>query len=62
MHDVGDVYAADAFLDSYQWNLAPTGADREVRLNATFTLSPAVSFPAAGRWDAALFDTDPWGY
>jgi hypothetical protein len=62
MHDVGDVYAADAYLDAYQWNLAPRGADRETSLNVVFNLSPAVSFPAAGRWDAATWDTDPWGY
>ena len=62
MHDVGDVYAADAYLDSYQWNLAPVGVDREVRLNAVFTFSPAVSFPAAGRWDTGTWDTDVWGY
>jgi hypothetical protein len=62
MHDVGDVYAADAFLDAYQWNLAPVGVDREVRLNVVMTLSPAVSFPAGGRWDTAVWDTDVWGY
>jgi hypothetical protein len=62
MHDVGDVYAADAYLDAYQWNLTPRGVDREAGLNVVLTLSPAVSFPAAGRWDTGLFDTDPWGY
>jgi hypothetical protein len=62
MHDVGDVYAADAFIDSYQWSLAPVGVDREVRLNVVLTLSPAVSFPAGGRWDTATWDTDVWGY
>jgi hypothetical protein len=64
MHDVGDVYAADAYLDSYEWNLAPAGADREARLNVVLTLSPAVSFVPAGRWDTATWDsaTDVWGY
>jgi hypothetical protein len=62
MHDVGDVYAADAYLDSYQWNLAPVGADQEMRINAVFALSPAVSFPASGRFDQAVWDTDVWGY
>ena len=62
MHDVGDVYAADAYLDAYQWNLTPAGVDRETRLNVVLSLSPAVSFPAAARWDTGLWDTDVWGY
>ena len=62
MHDVGDVYAADAYLDAYQWNLTPRGVDRELGLNVAMTLSPAVSFAPAGRWDTDVWDTGVWGY
>jgi hypothetical protein len=62
VHDVGDVYAADSFIDAYQWNLTAVGADREVRLNVVLTLSPAVFLPPAARWDTAVWDTDEWGY
>jgi hypothetical protein len=62
MHDVGDVFAADAFLDAYQWNLATAGVDREVRLNVALTLSPTAALVPAGRWDQAVWGTDEWGY
>jgi hypothetical protein len=62
MHDVGDVYAADAYLDAYEWDLTPLGDDRETRLRRVLTLSPAAGFPPVGRWDAATWDLDEWGY
>lgn len=62
MHDVGDVYAAECFIDSLAWSLAPAGYDRVTSLNVVLTLSPAVFFPSPGRWDSALWDTDEWGY
>lgn len=62
MHDVGDVYAAECFIDHMQWTLTPAGYDRIAALNVVLTLSPAVFFPSPGRWDTGLWDTDEWGY
>jgi hypothetical protein len=62
IHDVGDVFTADSYLDSYEWTVAVLGDDRRCLLSAAFVLSPAVSYPVGGRWDAATWTVDTWGY
>jgi hypothetical protein len=62
VHDVGDVFTADSYLDSYEWTAAVLGDDRRCLLTLTMALSPAAAYIAGGRWDAGAWDTDPWGY
>ena len=62
VHEAGDVFVADSFVDAYSWALTPLGDDRECYLSVTLTLSPAVTFADAGRWDTALWGQGTWGY
>lgn len=64
VHDVGDVFAAEAFIDSYSWGITPLGVDRECLVSLDLTLSPAVSFVTGARWDTDSWDgaSTVWGY
>jgi hypothetical protein len=62
VHDVGDVFTVDSFLDSYEWTAAVLGDDRRCLLTLAMALSPATAYITGGRWDAAAWDTDLWGY
>lgn len=62
VHDVGDTYAVDAFIDNYAWTLTPLGTDRRCVVALDLGLSPAVGQVPGGRWDTGIWDTDVWGY